>query len=317
MRIVRLLGVGLVLVAAACDSKKADQGVTKASADMAAKAENLKKEEADLVARRDALQRERKKASADRNALAEKRKAVLAAGGDVAAIDQEEAELASRETALSQEQSELDKKVDTLILQYQEYSAGTGEDMARREAALALREKDLARREEKLSEREGELAGRERAQAQREKETCGVPTTTTIVQTVDAPRGSKYNKRDVEPVLKKARSKMSEKGILASDLPAPAQGLEREANEAMEDGDYGKAKLAADQLLATVESVKIDKAFIAAKIGRLNAAIRGKQLDDAKRKEVEELFRAATADYGDGKFTAANAKLNKIWAIIR
>ena len=97
----------------------------------------------------------------------------------------------------------------------------------------------------------------------------------------------------------------------------PVQHLESEAVGAMKDGDYGKAKFAADQLMATVESVKIDRAFIAAKIGRLNGVVKGKTLGAGAKKEVDELFRSATADYGDGRFPAANGKLNKIYALVR
>ena len=160
------------------------------------------------------------------------------------------------------------------------------------------------------------LAEREKAQARREKETCGVGTTTTIVQQVDGSKGSKYTKRDVEPVLQKARRKMNDKGMLPTDLPSPAQALEQEAVAAMKDGDYGKAKFAADELYATVDSMKIDKAFISAKIGRLNAAMKGKSLDGDRKKEADALFRGATSDYGDGRFPSANGKLNKIYALI-
>ena len=136
------------------------------------------------------------------------------------------------------------------------------------------------------------------------------------MQQVDGSKGSKYTKRDVEPVLQKARRKMNDKGMLPTDLPSPAQALEQEAVAAMKDGDYGKAKFAADQLYATVDSMKIDKAFISAKIGRLNAAMKGKSLDGDCKKEADALFRGATSDYGDGRFPSANGKLNKIYALI-
>ena len=34
-------------------------------------------------------------------------------------------------------------------------------------------------------------------------------------------------------------------------------------------------------------------------------------------RQVDELFRDATADYGDGNFLAANSKLNKIYGLLR
>jgi hypothetical protein len=81
-------------------------------------------------------------------------------------------------------------------------------------------------------------------------------------------------------------------------------------------GDYGRARLAADQLVASIDSVKIDKAFIVAKINRLNVALRSAKLSTDAKAEVDDLFRDATADYGDGKFAGANGKLNRILTAI-
>ena len=103
----------------------------------------------------------------------------------------------------------------------------------------------------------------------------------------------------------------------SSDLPAPAQALEKEATAAMAGADFAKAKFAAEQLLAFVESIRIDRNFIAGKIGRLNTTMKSIKLSEVQRKEVDDLFRGATADYGDGKFPSANGRLNKIYALIR
>lgn len=288
-----------------------------AAAEEAKKAEDLKKEEDSVLARRGELQRERKKLSADRVALVEKRKQVAAAGGDVAAIDKEESDLVEREQQLVDQESSLLTKYDELVSRYEAAVASGGqggaEDATRREAGVVVREKDFARREKEVADRERDIAVREKALAQREKETCGVGATTTIVQQVEPPKGSRYTKRDVEPVLKMARRKMAEKGLLGADLPAQAQALEKEATVAMAEGEYGKAKFAADQLYATVDAMKVDKAFVSAKIGRLNAAMKGQQLTPEQR----QLFEGATSDIGDGKFAQANAKLNKIYASLR
>jgi hypothetical protein len=310
------------LVLAGCGDKKGKAADPKAAAAASKQAEGLKQEEDDVFARRDELAHERKQITNDRAALAEKRKRVIAAGGDTSAIDKEESDLTARENALIDKEGEMNKRLDTLISQYQQVVAtagagGGGDDATKREVAVAAREKDVARREDRLSQREAELAAREKAQAQREKETCGTGTTTVIQQVAPSVKGQKYTKSDVEPVLQRARKKMNDKGLLASDLPAPAQSLEDESVSAMKDGDFGKAKFAADQLSATVDSIKIDKGFIAAKIGRLNGLMKGKQLAADQKKDVDELFRGATADYGDGRFAAANAKLNKIYSIVR
>src|SRR5262249_34199747 len=120
------------------------------------------------------------------------------------------------------------------------------------------------------------------------------------------PPGARYSRRDVEPLLTAARRKMSDKGLLESDLPSPARGLEREATAAMSSGDFGRARFAADQLNATIDSLKVDRTFIVGKINRLNGAMKSTRLAGDARKEVDDLFRDATADYGDGKFASAN-----------
>ena len=66
-----------------------------------------------------------------------------------------------------------------------------------------------------------------------------------------------------------------------------------------------------------LQHLKIDKAFIQAKIGRLSAAMKGTTLDDKTQGKVDELFKQATSAYGDGKFSRANRQLNEIWALIR
>jgi len=278
---------------------------------MASRMEALQKEESGVLSRRSELEREREAVKEARAALEEKKQQP---GGDPKALAAEEEALAAREAKLLAEELKHSQDVEKLLSQYKALSAAGGAagraDVTQREASMAGREKDVAGREQSLARREAELASRERDLAKREKETCSlVPT--TIVQTA-LPPGAKYNRRDVEAALSKARRKMSEKGILSGDLPPHASNLEKEATESMGAGEFGRAKLAADALLASVDQMKIDKGFIQAKINRLSSKMKAQQTS----KEVEELFRGATSDYGDGKFPAANGKLNKIYAII-
>ena len=106
--------------------------------------------------------------------------------------------------------------------------------------------------------------------------------------------------------------------VLLDDRPAPGQAkLVDEVREAMKKGDYVRAKYDADALYAAVDDIKIDRAFIFAKMARLNSTMKGRKFDGEKRKEVESHFREATVDYGDGKFPSANAKINKLFSILR
>jgi chromosome segregation ATPase len=312
-------GIGLV---SGCKDKES-RGAPVAAA--AAGTGEITKAEDDVLARRDALLKSRQNLRAEQEKLDAERKKLQEAGGDTTELDKRAEELRSQETQLTAQEDDLNGKLDQIIQQRRELmtaiaAAGAGNDekagVAAREAGIAGREKAFAGREERIAAREAAVAERERALALREKETCGVGATpTTIIQTIDA-KGSKYTKKDVEPLLKAARSNMGKKGMLASDLPSPAQGLEKEATRAMADGDYGRARLAAQQLVATIEAQKIDRAFIAAKISRLSAAIKGVKLDGGKQADVDKLFQEATANYGDGDFSGANRRLNKIWAAI-
>jgi hypothetical protein len=311
--------------AAGCKNQSADSGATKAGTagaadEVTARISRLQEEEGDVLSRRDELTRARQQVDADRRALDEKRKQVAAQGGDSKAVDEEERALSAREAKLSADESELNKKIDTLLTAYQQIptvAAGSpAEGMARRESQVASREKDFARRETGLAQREASLAQRERDLAKREKEMCSAVPTTIVQQVPTALPGARYSRHDVDAVLSAARRKMNEKGLLGSDLPVTAKGLEREATDAMAHGDWSKAKLAADQLYATVDSVRLDRSFIQAKINRLNGVVRSSHLAEETVKQVDELFRDATADYGDGRFSAANGKLNRIFALL-
>ncbi len=268
-----------------------------------------------LLGKRDALLNMRQSISDQRATLDAERDEIRKAGGDTTEIDKKVAALADEEKDLASQETELLQSSKDLANQRRELFAsaagggGAEAQIASREAGIANREKQIARRENEVGAREAALAKREEGLADKWKDSCAVaaPATTTIIRTVDT-KGSSYTKKDVEPLLKKARQEMGKKGLLKSDLPAQAKGLEKEANDGMRDGDYGRARLAASQLLRTVKGIRINKAFIAAKIARLNQRIGGKRLS-AKN---EGLFRGATSAYGDAKFSSANSKLNKI-----
>ncbi len=281
----------------------------------------LGSEEEDLLARRDALLKSRQQLARERDDLADRRRSMLAEGGNPAELDQKASALASQERELDHEESALNDKLDRVLAQrramMEALSAASGGEakVVARESAIAARERVLAAREERIATREEAMAGRERTLAIRERDTCAAGPT-TIIQQAPA-KGTTYRKRDVEPLLANARQTMSRKGILASDLPAPAQGLEKEATAAMAEGDFGRARFAATQLLATVRTAAIDKAFVAQKISRLSAAVKGRTLPSALQSEVDELFRQATASYGDGDFSRANARINRIYALLQ
>ncbi len=275
--------------------------------------------DAALIARRDALLKSRQSLKDQQAALVAERDKVALAGGDTAELDKKVDELRSQEAALSSQESDIVEQLmdeRKTLLAAAQGGADASAQVAVREQSMAGREKGVAAREDRVGQREAAMAAREQALGIREKETCGAGAApTTIIQTVDA-KGSKYDKRDVEPLLKKARGVMGDRGILASDLPGNVRGLEKEATEAMGDADYGRAYLAASQLFKTVSVLPIDKSFIQAKSARISAVAKGKRLDDGAQKQVDDLFADATSKFVDGDYKGANKKLNSIWSTI-
>jgi hypothetical protein len=313
LRLVHALVLVGLSVAAGCKGK--DEGKAQA----AKIDEGTAKAADDLLARRDALMKSRSEVADKMKALEIERTKIIEAGGDPSEVDKQAEELRSQKEQIDSEDSAVSGEMSALLegVKSVQASGDAQERAAQREVIAKEREERAAAREKEVAMREKDIAEREKALGLREKDMCsgGGGGTTTIIQQVD-PKGTKYSKKDVESSIKKARDAMSKKGLLSSDLPSQAAGLEKEATKAMADGDYGSARFAAQQLLATVEAQKIDRNFISSKINRLSAKMKGRTLDDAKQKEVDDLFREATAKYGDGDYSGANKKLNAIWRAI-
>ena len=313
--------LGAALLSAACKP-----GVD--TAPIAAEAAGLQQHETELLGRRGKLQRERSQLTAARKALSERRAQLGHDGAGQTAIEEEEKQLSDKENDLFTQESAVNQKLDELLRARAELvqkatqtvQGGGGVDpqerATRREQSVAERERGFAKREADIAERERSIADREAKQARREKETCGAAPVVVMPAKVDPGKG-KYGAHDVEPVYKKALKLMQERGILTGDLPAGAGKLVEETREGLKAADYVRAKYAADQLLATVSELKIDRNFISAKMARLSGTMRGKKLEGDAGKSQEALFREATASYGDGRFPDANAKLNKIFAIVK
>lgn len=316
----RLILAAFLLSAAGCKTKTADV------APIAAEDESLRKNETDLVSQRGALQRERKKLADARAEIIERRTQLGHDSAGQSALDAEEKKLLTQESDLTSQEQQVNSKLDELLKMRgdlvkratQVVATAPGADplerAARREQSVAGREREMAEREKDVSQREKELAQREAVLAKREKDTCGA---VALPAKIEMPKGLHYSSRDVEPIYRKALKLMQEKGLMTSDLPPGTSKLVEDTREAMKKADYVRAKYDADQLLATVEEIRIDRSFISAKMARLSAAMRGKKLEGGDRKTVEDLFQEATANYGDGKFPQANLKINKLFALLK
>jgi len=268
------------------------------------------KAQQDLLHRRDALLEQRDRLETERKQVVEQIKATEASGGDTKALAKQRDDLTAQIDGQSAELGQMSDKISTLSTKLD-----SAADIAGREEKLASREGKLAGREAQLGERERTLAAREAQLAQREKDTCGAAPP-VIVQAAARPDG-KYGKADVQPLLARARAAMQKKGVLIGDLPGPAQGLEGESTRAMAEGDWGKAYFAAAQLVATVDAVKIDRAFIQAKTGRLSAQVKASKPDDATTQQLAGVLSDVMQKYNDGNFAAANQRLNQLAALLK
>lgn len=287
----------------------------------------LAQQEGHLLARRGSLQRSRTELRGQRTALLTRKLALEEADTPgKAALEQEESRLVALEAKLVAQELNLSQKLDTLLQQKTGLAARAGNQspeardllLARREAALAQRERELRRRELELSARERELAAREQQAGSRANRVFGggQPRFVPALGAGSAGRSS-ATRRDVEPIYQAALRTMEARGVLAVDLPAGVDRLMTETRHAVARGDFGAARQAAEQLVAAVRAVAVDRAFVGAKMARLSQAIRARPPRGKGQTQAEELFRQAATYYGDGQFAAANRQLNRIYALLR
>jgi len=288
-----------VLFAVGCKSKD--------NANASPDPEALKAQQ-ELIARRDALMQQRQTMETEIGKLDAEIQTKKAANEDTTELEKRKHDLEAKLKGQDTDLTSLTSKIDQVVSQ-----GGNAANIASREAAMSQREKSVAQREKEFSDRERQIASREAALAQREKETCGAATP-MIIQSAPPKSGGSYGKSDVAPLLARAKEAMRKKGILPGDLPGGAQGLENQATDAMGANDWNKAYFAAQQLLAIVDSIKIDRLFIQAKMGRMNKQVNASKLDEDTNKQLVAILSDVAQKYNDGNFAAANTRLNQLAA---
>lgn len=296
--------VVIVWLAGAGGAGCKDHGDASAAPDPAA----LKAQQ-DLVKRRDAILEQRQRLESQRSAVVAQIQKAEASGSDTKDLARQRDDLTAQIDGQSAELGQMSDKLSSLSTKLD-----SAAEIATREDRISQREGRVASREAALGERERGLASREEKLAQREKETCGTAPP-MIIQAGKA--DGKYGKADVQPLLARARATMSKKGLLVADLAGPAQGLEGESTRAMADGDWGKAYFAAAQLVAMVDAVKIDRAFIQAKTARLSNQVKASKPDDATNQQLTGALADVMQKYNDGNFAAANVRLNQLAAQLK
>lgn len=269
------------------------------------------KAQQDLLARRDALLKTRQQLQSDRDKLDLEIKDVQAKGGDTAELVKKRSDLDTQiETQTSDLMNMLSSKLDAM-----KQTGDRSAQIATRETEVKNRENDIAQREAKLAEREHEFVKLQSEAAQRWKDTCSSGPPMIIQQT--APKGGNYTKKDVSELIARARGAMAKKGLIASDLPGPAQSLEAEAGKALNDNDMSKAYFAAMQLQGTVDAIAINRPFIQAKYGRLQAQVKSSKVDDATNQQLSGILTDVMQRYNDGDFASANKRLNQLAGMLK
>ena len=282
----------------------------------------VEKTQKDLAARRDILLATRKKLSDDKVKIEAEIKSVEASGGDASGLKKKLSDVTEQQSEMLAGQiSELSAKVDGIA---RAGAGGGGGGDAQSNAALQA---EVTRLEGLITKLEaalragnagggggGEVDTKLLAQMSALSEKCGNSSGPAVVVQAAAPKGANYTRSEVEPLLSRARANMSKKGLMISDLPGQAQGLEGEATKAMADADWGRAYLAAAQLSGNVDAIKVDRDFVRNKMLRLNTRVSSAKLSESANAAMIAGLQEVSDKYTSGDFAAANRKINLMFA---
>jgi len=269
------------------------------------------KAQQDLIARRDALLAMRTQLQGEADALDTKIKDAQAKGEPTDDLVKQKADLDKK---LHDTSSEVDTATSKLDASRAALDKATA--VAAREADIASREKSLAEREKSVAEREKGLVQRDAEMAARWKDSCQGGST-TIIQAAPTPKGGNMSKKEVSDLIARGKAGMAKKGLVGSDLPAYAQGLEADAIKDLQADDVYKASIAATGFVQAVDQIKVDKKFISDKMNRLNAAIRAKgKMDDGAQAQFGTINNEVSKLVIDGDYISANRKLNQAAALL-
>jgi hypothetical protein len=303
MRAAGLLVLLLVCAASACKNK----GDADAAPDPAAV-----KAQQDLIARRDSLLALRTKLQGERDSVEQQLKEAQANGGPTEELAKKKADIDSQlESTTSEALSLATSKLDGARQALDKSGA-----LASREAEMASREKLVAEREARVAEREKSIVSRDAELAARWKDTCSGGGT-TIIQQASPAKGGNLSKKEVSDLIARGKAGMAKKGLLTSDLPGYAQGLEADALKSLQSDDTYKASIAATGFVQAVDQIVVNKKFISDKMNRLNAAFRAKgKIDDASQGQLGTINNDVSKMVIDGDYIAANRKLNGAAAML-
>lgn len=279
-------------------------GGCKNKSDAAARDPEAIKAQQELVARRDALLAEQQRMQDESKALEVQIEVAKSKGEDVAALTQQKTELDQK---IQGSETELNTTSDQLSV----ISSKLDDAGAERERRIAEREARVLEREKAVLSRMDSLIKLEAESASRWKEGCSVGGS-TIIQQVAPPKGGTYTRREVDALVKRAKTAMAKKGLMGGDLGAQS-GLEGEVTKAQQDSDWTRAYVLASQLVQTVDAIQINRPFISAKYQRLHNRVKAAKVDEATQATLTSGMQEVMQKYGDGDFDAANRRINQLW----
>jgi hypothetical protein len=294
---IALLLITVVVVGTGCKNK--------GDADAATSDPAAIKAQQDLVARRDALMAERKKLETTLDGIDKQIEERKSKGEDVTDLEKQRAELVNQKDTKKSEESSLETKLDQMAAQ-----GGNDARIAGLERKLQQQITELENAKQSFLKAQAETS----RLADKFKESCAGGTTTQILQ-VAPPKGANYSRTEAEQVYGKAKSAISKKGLLGSDLGA-AGALDSQVQAALSKQDWVAAYYAATSLYQQVEAIKIDRAFTDAKYNRLAAAVR-KNTDAGVQKQLEDGMQDIVKLRAAGNYNAVNAKLNVLFSLAR
>jgi len=306
MRTGGILVLCLVMSAAGCKSKG---GEAEAAPDPSAV-----KAQQELVARRDALLAQKQKLQDESTKLDVEIQKAQGPGGDAKNLEDLQAKKKAIDTQIQQQDTNLDNASNELSALSSKLDKVGG--LAQREAAVAQREAAVALREKEAFQKMKDVLAAEGASAERWKEGCNAGGQPMIIQQVAPPKGGTYSRKEVDALVGKAKREMAKKGLMASDLGAQSN-LESEVTKALGESDWTRGFILASQLVQTIDAISVNRAFIGAKVQRLQNRVKSASVDEATQAQLTEGLKDVLQKYGDQDFAAANKKINQLWAAVR
>lgn len=306
MRTAGIVVLCLVIAATGCKSKGSE---AEAAADP-----NAVKAQQELVARRDALLAQKQKLQDESTKLEVEIKKAQEPGGDAKNLPDLQKKKAEIDSQIQAQDTSLDNTSAELSALSSKLDKVGG--LAQREAAVAQREAAVALREKEAFQKMKDVLAAEAASAERWKESCNTGGGQMIIQQVAPPKSGNYSRKEVDALVAKARGAMAKKGLMNADLGAQAN-LESEVTKALGESDWTRGYILASQLVQTIDAIQVNRAFIGAKVQRLQNRVKGASVDEATQAQLTEGLKDVLQKYGDQDFVAANKKINQLWNAVR